>query len=358
MNVAVLGVPGIPEITTGDDLGTVIRTAVEAAELRVQPGDILVVASKIVAKSLGLRRYAARDLVIAEETRRVVAERATGERVTRVVESAAGPVMAAAGVDESNLGPDGGVLLLPRNPDAAAAAVLASLRAALGHASDEPLGVIISDTAGRPWRGGIVDFALGSAGVHAYDDHRGGSDTDGRPLLVTTIAVADEIAAAADLVKGKVAGAPVAIVRGLPWATTDPDVPGAAAIVRTGPGDWFRSGHVEAVRAALGVIPGSPLSEQVGIRALQPESPQLRAERAVRLAVAPLDTFSDTGIASVGAWVRWPVAELAGDDDFTLGRVLTRLEVAAVSEDLAVTGVEHRGSRVTVTLADHPASTP
>ena len=114
MTMQVFAVPGIPEISTGDDLGAVIVSALTTSGRTLEPGDILVVASKVVAKALGLRRYASRDSVIAEETVRVVAERAAGDRVTRVVEAAAGPVMAAAGVDESNLGAAGGVLVLPQ----------------------------------------------------------------------------------------------------------------------------------------------------------------------------------------------------------------------------------------------------
>ena len=274
MSLEVIAVPGIPEIREGDDLGAAIVSAVGAAGLVVAPGDVLVVASKVVAKAHGLRRYASRDAVVHDETVRVVAERRTGDRVTRVVESAAGPVMAAAGVDESNVGADGGVLVLPRDPDAASARLLAELRSALGWEVDVPFGVVLSDTAGRPWRGGVVDFALGSAGVTVSEDHRGGFDADGRPLSVTVVAVADELAAAADLVKAKSGSLPVAIVRGLAWATADPGgrgapgALGASALVRTGPGDWFRLGPVEAVREALGVAPGSTDSERIGIRSV------------------------------------------------------------------------------------------
>lgn len=344
MSVSIVAVPDVPEVVAGDDLGQVIATALAASRLRLEPGDILVVASKIVAKALGLRQQSSRDEAIAAETVRVVAERTAGERVTRIVESAAGPVMAAAGVDESNLGPEGGVLLLPRDPDAAARAVLTSLRHHLDWAAQDALGVIVSDTAGRPWRGGVVDFALGSAGVLVLNDHRGGTDTDGRALTVTTIAVADEVAAAADLVKGKIGHLPVAVVRGLPWATTDPTTPGAGSLVRTGSGDWFHSGPVEAVRAALGVLPGSPAASEIGIRAVGPEEPALRAERAVRLALREV-----TGARAV---VAWPEVELLSGDDFTLGRALARLEVACASEDLRVASVARAGASLTAALTE------
>lgn len=344
MTLLIIPVPNIPEVAAGDDLSETIATALTAAGLALEPGDIVVVASKVVAKSLGLRRQISRDEAIAVETIRVVVERRAGDRVTRIVEAAAGPVMAAAGVDESNLGPEGGVLLLPRDPDTAARDLLGSLRQRLAWPGDIPLGVILSDTAGRPWRGGVTDFALGSAGVQILDDHRGGVDADGRPLLVTTIAVADEIAAAADLIKGKTGQRPVAIVRGLPWATTDSTTPGASSLVRTGSGDWFHSGPVEAVRAALGVAPGTSGAAEIGIRSVGAEGPHVRAERAARLAAHRV-----VGVHTVA---RWPQVELHAVDEFSLGRALARLEVACASEDLAVVAVDRSVSTVTVTLVE------
>jgi coenzyme F420-0:L-glutamate ligase / coenzyme F420-1:gamma-L-glutamate ligase len=341
VSVEVIAVPGIPEIREGDDLGAVIAAALEAADIGLAPGDILVVASKVVAKALGLRRSAPRDSVIADETVRVVAERRTGDRVTRVVESVAGPVMAAAGVDESNVGNDGGVLVLPRDPDDAAARLLAGLRAALAWPDGVALGVILSDTAGRPWRGGVVDFALGSAGVRVLDDQRGGLDADGRSLSVTVIALADEIAAAADLVKAKAGALPVAVVRGLPWATADPDEPGASTLVRTGTDDWFRLGPVEAVRAALGVQPGSSDSVKVGLRPVGPDPVEERWTRVLRLA-----------LHGVGAGATGTVTEegirLEASDAYLLGRVVERALVAAASEDLVLT--ETRASDTVVML--------
>lgn len=344
---SVIAVPGIPEVRAGDDLGRLIRDALDRAGLALQSGDILVVASKVVAKADGLRRHASRDDAIAAETVRVVAERVAGERVTRVVESAAGPVMAAAGVDESNVGDDGGVLLLPRDPDAAAARLLDQLRAALPWHDDAPLGLIISDTAGRPWRAGVVDFALGSAGVAVLDDHRGGLDADGRELSVTIIAIGDAIAAAADLVKGKSGALPVAIVRGLPWASTEPEVPGAQSLVRTGPDDWFRNGPVEALREALGVSAGSELSEQIGIRSLAPEDLPTRLQRALDLALHPLldgvtGSVTDAG-SQEGVGLRIEASEA-----YLLGQAVARARVALASEDLVA--VEERRDGLSVHL--------
>ncbi|MCA1784021.1 MAG: coenzyme F420-0:L-glutamate ligase [Intrasporangiaceae bacterium] len=322
----VIPVPGIPEVRADDDLGAVIAEAV----------------SKVVSKALGLRRHASRDEVIADETVRVVAERRAGDRVTRIVESVAGPVMAAAGVDESNVGSEGGVLVLPRDPDAAAAQVLDELRVALGFSFGEPLGVILSDTAGRPWRDGVVDFALGSAGVTVMQDHRGGADSDGRPLTVTVIAVADEIAAAADLVKAKAGALPVAIVRGLPWASVCLDAPGASSLVRSGPGDWFRLGPVEAIREALGVSPGSPDSLAVGIRSVGSDPVEERLGRVLRLALHGLGADATGTVTEEGI-------TLETSDAYVLGRVVERAVVAAASEDLSVMVTSE--SQTLVTLA-------
>lgn len=356
---SVIAVPGVPEVRAGDDLGSLLRDALERAGLELEAGDILVVASKVIAKAEGLRTQTSRDEAIVAETVRVVAERLAGERVTRVVEAAAGPVMAAAGVDESNVGDDGGVLLLPRDPDAAAARLLDQLHRALSWPADAPLGVIVSDTAGRPWRAGVIDFALGSAGVTVLDDHRGGLDADGRELSVTVIAVGDAIAAAADLVKGKSGALPAAIVRGLPWTTTDHEAHGARSLVRTGPGDWFRSGPVEAVREALGVIAGSELSERIGIRSLAPEDVPTRLQRALDLALYPLrDTVSG---AVTGAADGDPCDEVGlrieGSDAYLLGQAVARARVALASEDLAATDERRDGSSVHLTVKDVRAST-
>lgn len=284
--LSVLPLPGMPPVHPGDDLAAHLLTAVTAAGQRVQDGDVLVVSSKIAAKAAGLSApRSQRAAVIARDTRRVVAERSSPSGTTRVVESAAGPVMAAAGVDGSNTGSADLLLTLPPDPDA----VSRSLRAALIRATGvRALGLVLSDTAGRPWRAGVVDFALGAAGLHVVDDLRGRRDADGRELEVTVRAVADEIAAAADLVKGKTSSIPAAVVRGLPrWLTAGADDTGARSLVRVGSQDWFWLGPWEAVRAALGVEPGSPQSEALGLRPLGPEPPGDRIARAVAVALAP-----------------------------------------------------------------------
>lgn len=204
---------GIGEIAAGADLVQVILHAAttDAGALRLLDGDILAVTSKIVSKAEGRVVQAAdRERAITDETVRVVATREHPGGVTRIVENRQGLVMAAAGVDASNT-PDGVVLLLPVDPDASARALCTALRESTGLR----LGVLITDTAGRAWREGQTDITIGAAGVAVLDDLRGTADVFGRRLDATVAAVADEIAGAADLVKGKTSGNPVAVVRGL-----------------------------------------------------------------------------------------------------------------------------------------------
>ncbi|MFI0217705.1 coenzyme F420-0:L-glutamate ligase [Streptomyces lydicus] len=241
----VWALPGIPEVRPGDDLVKLIAAAATAdGPPGLADGDVLLVTSKIVSKAEGRVVEATdREAAIDRETVRVVARRGT----LRIVENRQGLVMAAAGVDASNT-PRGTVLLLPEDPDASARALRAGLRAALG----VDVGVVISDTFGRPWRNGLTDVAIGAAGVRVLDDLRGGTDAYGNPLGATVVATADELAAAGDLVKGKAAGLPVAVVRGLGHvveAAGDGD--GARAMVRGAADDMFRLGTSEAVREAV-----------------------------------------------------------------------------------------------------------
>lgn len=232
--------PGIPEITSGADLVAVIA---DAAAGTLADGDILVVTSKVVSKAEG-RIVAAddREDAISAETVRVVATRPTPTgHVTRIVQNRLGIVSAAAGVDASNT-PEGTILLLPVDPDASARALAAGLRASLG----VEVGVLISDTLGRAWREGQTDHAIGAGGVQVFEDLRGGTDAEGRPLMVTMPCVADELAAAADLVKGKTARLPVAVVRGRADLVGPLDLPGARSIVRPLERDMFRLGADEA----------------------------------------------------------------------------------------------------------------
>lgn len=325
--VTVLPVVGIPEVAAGDDLGELVAAGLDRSGLQLLPGDIVVVSSKVASKALGLVASSEdRAAVVAGQTVRVVAERVSDGQVTRIVESAAGPVMAAAGVDASNVGGRGGVLLLPHDPDAVCRGLRESLTGRTGVA---PVGVILSDTAGRPWRVGQTDFALGAAGVGVVDDLRGGLDADGRGLMVTARAVADEIAAAADLVKGKVSRVPVALVRGLAAQVSVEDGPGARSLVRTGAGDWFALGSHEAVRAALGVTPGTPRAVEVGLRPTAGNDHDAAVRRAVTAARLPLgDLAADVEVTGTGPLV------VTGPDAVAVGMVAARLCVALAGEGL------------------------
>lgn len=234
---------GIPEITAGTDLVEVIAAA---AGSTLRDGDILVVTSKIVSKAEGRFVQAAdREDAITAETVRVVATReAPTGHTTRIVQNRLGIVSAAAGVDASNT-PEGTILLLPEDPDASARALATGLRTLLG----AEIGVIITDTLGRAWREGQTDSAIGAAGVHVFEDLRGQTDAEGRPLVVTMPCVADELASAADLVKGKASKLPVAVVRGRADLVGAIDLPGARSIVRPLDRDMFRLGADEAYAA-------------------------------------------------------------------------------------------------------------
>ncbi|MBB5074764.1 coenzyme F420-0:L-glutamate ligase [Nonomuraea endophytica] len=222
---------GLPDVRPGDDLAALLK----GADLR--PGDIVVITSKIVSKAENrLRDAPDRTAAIEEETERVVARR--GDMV--IAQTRHGFVMAAAGVDNSNVAP-GTVLLLPEDSDASARRIRAGL--------PRGVGVIISDTFGRPWRNGLTDVAIGAAGVLPLEDFRGGEDSYGNPLNATVTALADEIAAAAELVKGKLAGVPVAVVRGLAHLLTREDGPGVRPLIRPADEDLFRYGSRDVVPA-------------------------------------------------------------------------------------------------------------
>jgi len=238
--VEILPVRGLPDLRPGDDLAGLLA----AAAPWLADGDVLVVTSKAVSKVEGrlvpapadpAGREAARQAAVEAETVRVVATRGR----TRIVETRQGLVLAAAGVDASNVRP-GELALLPHDPDASASRLRAGLRAALG----VDVAVVVSDTMGRPWRHGVVDVAIGAAGIRAVDDLRGATDTFGALLETTEVAVADEVAAAAELAKGKLTGVPVAVVRGL--SPVDDDR-GARALLRPSTEDLFRLGTAEAV---------------------------------------------------------------------------------------------------------------
>ena len=324
---------GFPEVREGDDLAGMVLKALQHNGIKLVDGDILVVSSKIASKAMGLSAPSAqRADVVLSQTVRVVAERMTPSGVTRIVESAAGPVMAAAGVDASNTGHESIVLALPGDPDAVAAEIREGVQSGWATLSGTHLrvGVVLSDTAGRPWRVGQVDFALGAAGIQVVDDLRGSRDTDGRVLSVTERCVADEIASAADLVKGKATGTPAAHIRGLNnYVRGGESISGARDLVRTGPGDWFGLGRAEAVRAALGVEPGSAEAIVVGIPPTDGETLADKAKRALRVALLSCPGTS--------GHVDGDTIRLVAADDFALGVATTRAQVALHGEGLTTT---------------------
>src|SRR6201995_1425088 len=230
--VTVIPVTGLPEITAGADLAALIAAA--APDLR--DGDILAITSKIVSKAEGRVVTLSRERAIEAETARVVARRGP----TTIAQTRHGLVLAAAGVDESNTAP-GTVVLLPEDPDESARRI----RKALQQRTSRSVGVLGTDTMGRPWRAGQTDNAMGAAGVTPVRDYRGEPDTFGNILEVTVAAVADEIASAADLVKGKARQVPVALVRGLDGLVTQSDGLGARTIIRAAGEDMFRFGSAD-----------------------------------------------------------------------------------------------------------------
>ena len=224
--VRIIGLPGLPIITPGADLAALIHAATGTAELRLQEGDILVVTQKIVSKaegclvalsdvepSLFAERYArqwdkdARLVeVVLHQSRRIVKM----DRGVLITETHHGFICANAGVDQSNIEGQEVVAVLPPDPDASARAIRQGLHERLGI----EVAVIISDTFGRPWREGLVNVAIGLAGIEASKDYTGLHDAQGYELRVSALAIADELAAAAELVMNKLDNMPVAIIRG------------------------------------------------------------------------------------------------------------------------------------------------
>jgi len=245
--IAVRAVDGLPEIEPGAPLGAMLGQAADAA-----PEDVLVVSQKAVSKAagrirelrevtpgpkaLGLAGELDRDprlvQLILDESRSIV----RAERDVLITETRSGLICANAGIDSSNVPGEGRVVLLPEDPDAAARALRAEVRTATGVAP----ALLIADSFGRPWRIGQTDVAIGCAGLTPVDDWRGRRDRDGRELGATVIAIADEVAAAAALVRDKAAGAPAAVVSGLGRHVTPGDGPGAAALRRAAADDLFR----------------------------------------------------------------------------------------------------------------------
>ncbi|BBY43740.1 coenzyme F420-0:L-glutamate ligase [Mycolicibacterium celeriflavum] len=276
--VELLPVPGLPEFRPGDDLAAAI--AESAPWLR--DDDVVVVTSKVLSKCEGRivdapadpqERDALRRKLIDSEAVRVLARKGR----TLITENAIGLVQAAAGVDGSNVD-SAELALLPIDPDASAAALRTALRERLGVS----VGVVVTDTMGRAWRNGQIDVAIGAAGLTVLHGYEGSLDRHGNELIVTEIAVADEIAAAADLVKGKLTDIPVAVLRGLQLAD---DGSTAHKLVRAGEEDLFWLGTEEAI--ALGRSQAQLLRRSVRRFSAQPVAPELVETAVAEALTAP-----------------------------------------------------------------------
>ena len=237
--VEVTAPDGAPDVAAGDDLVALLLSLVDPAD-----GDVLVVTSKVVSKAEGRVRRGSREEALPGETARVVARRGP----TTIARTHHGLTMAAAGIDASNV-ERGWVVLLPEDPDASARRI----RAEVGARTGRNVAVVVTDTAGRAWREGQTDIAVGAAGLLVAEEYAGRTDAHGNELAVTSPAVADEIAGLAELAQGKLGGRPFAVVRGRADLVLPPgeDGPGAAALVRREGSDMFGYGAREAVVRAL-----------------------------------------------------------------------------------------------------------
>ena len=314
---------GWPEVQEGTDL-----TALLTASVQLRSGDVVVVTSKVVSKAEGRVVRGDRDSAIAAETRRVVAQRGGGV----IAETRHGLVLAAAGVDASNT-PPGTLVLLPEDPDSSARRLREGVQETVGH----NVAVIVTDTAGRAWRIGQTDQAIGCAGMLPSLDLRGTADSHGNLLGITTPAMADEVAAAGDIVKGKATGCPVAVARGLEHLVlpVGEHGPGAAALVRDADSDMFPLGAREAATAAA--LRNQPDSLR-RFASLTPPDPVPFAEvvsgdPAVWVSVAP---GSRGGGDQAPAWlVQVDVRDDSGGDQWLLaGRLLERTSVLAAAHRL------------------------
>src|ERR1700722_754566 len=276
--VEILPVTGLPEFRSGDDLSA----AVAAAAPWLRDGDVVVVTSKVVSKCEGRLvpapldeegRDRLRRKLVDDEAVRVLARKGR----TLITENRIGLIQAAAGVDGSNVG-RAELALLPVDPDGSAAALRAALRERLG----VEVAVVITDTMGRAWRNGQIDAAVGAAGLAVLHNYSGAVDQHGNELVVTEIAVADEVSAAADLVKGKLTALPVAVVRGL---SASDDGSTARQLLRPGPEDLFWLGTAEALE--LGRRQAQLLRRSVRRFSDEPVPPELVQAAVAEALTAP-----------------------------------------------------------------------
>ena len=262
MTIELIPLDGVPEIRPGDDLAALLVPPLRAAGAR--DGDVVAVTQKVVSKAEGrLADAADRDAIVAAETVRVVARR--GDLL--IAETRHGLICANAGVDASNV--EAGVLsLLPEDPDASAAALREALSAGLG----ADLAVVVTDTFGRPWREGVVNVAIGCAGLPALLDLRGAPDHHGRIMDTTIVGLADEVAAASGLVMTKAARVPAAIVRGVDRGGAPDGV--AQDLVRSPFEDLFRESPLQALQSRADALAFGP-----------DPAPRAAIEEAVRAAL-------------------------------------------------------------------------
>jgi coenzyme F420-0:L-glutamate ligase/coenzyme F420-1:gamma-L-glutamate ligase len=306
VRLEIWGVEGFPEVAAGDDIAVLLmRTGAELRE-----GDVIVVTSKVVSKAEGRIVAGTREEHLAAESVRVVASRS----FTQIVETRHGLVMAAAGIDASNV-PEGHVALLPVDPDRSAEKIRRTLRAEVG----VDVAVIVSDTMGRPWRDGVTDAAIGASGLDVLWDLRGLHDTEGNLLEATVIAVADELAAAADLVKGKLAATPVAVIRGFPLQRNVSD-DSAQRLVRRSADDMFRLGTREARQTVV--------TDSAPVETADPDDGTVD-EAAVRRAIAAVTTAG----VQLHATDSGRTVAVSGDP-LAAGVAVGRLLAALAAEDL------------------------
>lgn len=300
--LTVIAPDGAGEVRRGDDLAALLVALLGATWLA--DGDVVLVTSKVVSKAEGRVVLGTREDALPGETARVVARRGA----TKIVRTHHGLTLAAGGIDASNV-TAGQVVLLPLDPDASARL----LRARLHELTGRTVAVVVTDTAGRPWREGQTDIAVGAAGLRVLEDFTGRRDAYGNDLVVTAPAVADELAGAAELAQGKLGARPFAVVRGrsdlvLPLAD---DGPGAAALVRSEGTDFFGWGAREAVLRALRGDPAdqAPFGAAASVAELSEALTALTEAEAepdgpgLRLTVSATSVESVRALAFAHGWV-------------------------------------------------------
>ncbi len=310
MTLTFTPVDGIGEVSPGDDVAALV-----AEHAGLVDGDVVVVTSKIVSKAAGLATTVSKEQLLAAETDRVVARRGP----TSIVRTHHGLTMAAAGIDNSNIAP-GTLIPLPPDPDGSAAAI----RARLLELTAARVAVVISDTAGRAWRVGQTDIAIGCAGLLPFESFEGRTDPYGNPLAVTAPAIADELAGAAELASGKFGARPVVVVRGAdPAWLTEEDGPGAQALIRDESSDMFGLGAREAAVSAI--LGGDP------VRGL-PTDDAMTLDGVVTLALQGLG-FSESNVTVDDGTVVLTVDE---DEQVGAGVLAQRLVSLGVAHGIRV----------------------